>query len=101
MKLEKRDCQELVTSLHKLWDDVDTLEDEVEYSAILNLQVDSQCRFAEANLYQTGRLFNLHDNDLVDQDEITVVLLSEKTMLQVDVTNISNQLAANDASLIK
>ena len=73
----------------------------MEYSAILNLQVDSQCRFAEAGLYQTGRLFNLHDNDLVDQDEITIVLLSEKTMLQVDVTNISNQLAANDTSLIK
>jgi len=42
LKSEKRDCQELIASLHKLRDDVDTLEDEVEYSSILNLQVDSQ-----------------------------------------------------------
>ena len=99
LKSEKRDCQELIASLHKLRDDADTLEDEVEYSSVLNLQVDSQRRFAEADLYRTGRLLNLHDNDLVDRDEIIVVLLAEKAMLQADVTNISNQLAANDAEL--
>jgi hypothetical protein len=101
LKTEKRDCQELITSHHKLWDNVDTLalEDEVEYSAILNLQVDSQCRFSEANLYPTTRLLYLHNNNLVDRDEIIVILLSEKAMLQADVTNISNQLAANELSL--
>ena len=100
LKSEKRDCQELIASLHKLWDDVDTSEDEVEYSTILNLQVDSQCRFAEANLYQTRRLLYLHNNNLVDQDEIILVLLAKKAMLQADVTNISNQLAANDVKLV-
>ena len=101
LKSEKRDCQELIASLHKLRDDADTLEDEVEYSSVLNLQVDSQRRFAEADLYRTGRLLNLHDNDLVDRDEIIVVLSAEKAMLQTDVTNISNQLAANDVELVK
>ena len=101
LKSEKRDCQELIASLHKLRDDADTLEDEVEYSSVLNLQVDSQRRFAEADLYRTGRLLNLHDNDLVDRDEIIVVLSAEKAMLQADVTNISNQLAANDVELVK
>jgi hypothetical protein len=99
LKSEKRDCQELIASLHKLRDNADTLEDEVEYSSVLNLQVDSQRRFAEADLYRTGRLLNLHNNDLVDRDEIIVVLSAEKAMLQADVTNISNQLAANDAEL--
>jgi len=99
LKSEKRDCQEMIASLHKLRDDVDTLEDEVEYSSILNLQVDSERRFAEADLYRTGRLLNLHDNDLVDRDEIIVILSAEKAMLQADVTNFSNQLAANDVEL--
>ncbi|KAL3816158.1 hypothetical protein ACHAXA_001645 [Cyclostephanos tholiformis] len=99
LKSEFCDLRERAASFHKIRDEVDTLEDEVEFASIAKSHVDAQLQFALYDLDRTGRLLNRRDDDLADQDEIIARILAEKEILHKDATHLSKQLESKDAEL--
>jgi chromosome segregation ATPase len=99
LELECRDLHKRVASLTKLRDDIDTLEDEMEFATFAKSHVEDKLNFAIFDLDRTSRLLNLRDDDLADQDEIIARISGEKEMLQKHVATISKQLEAKDFKL--